>query len=402
MTRAGRSKTSTDADMRVVFLHPTDPYVDHDAITNYIRGILKHVGGRGVFCGVVHRRKDAHSGSEAFEFVPLFSRSRKLLMPITLKYQYRLLSGRRSIPISGGVVSVHEVEWAVPLLYPRKIGPVVLTIHGASKFMPMATKSMAKIIHHELADHLAIKRADRVILVSRDAYEFYQTKYPAMGRNLVYVPTFVDDEMFRPYPDRAVLRQTRGLASDDVVLMWAGRFVLEKGLDLLLKAFGVLASVHDRMKLVLVGDGPLRGFVRDMISGGLRNVQLWGPCPHHDMPLVLNCADLLVLPSRFEATPLTVLEALACGVPVVASAVGDLPRIVVDGVNGYLVHERTASALVRAIEQCIGEPNRLSSEQCVQSVQRYRASNVVPQILEVYREAWQEARQRVRPLGGEQ
>lgn len=385
--------------MRVVFVHPTDPYSDYDAITNYIRGILKHIGNAGVYCGVPRRQGNAYPGNaypdlEGFTFRPLFSRSRKLFVPTTLKYQYRLLIKRPTIPIQGGILSVHEVEWALPLLYPRKIGPVVLTIHGASKFMRLATKNRAKILYHELADKLAIKRADRVILVSRDAYDFYQTKYPRLKEKFVYVPTFVDDALFYPCPDRAILRQNLGLAPNDVVIMYVGRFVPEKGLDLLLAAFRELQRAIDKLKLILIGDGPMRSFLRDIISAGMNNIYLWGPYAHHVLPQILNCADLLVLPSLFEATPLVVLEALACGVPVVAFPVGDLPKIIVSGLNGYLVQHRTAAALADGIKRCIQLLGNPPLEACVQSVYEYRASKIVPQILEVYKEVWQEAQRR--------
>lgn len=384
------------SEMKVVFVHPTDPYSDYDAITNYIRGILKHVGNAGIYCGVPRRQGDAHPDLEAFTFRPLFSRSRKLLVPTTLKYQYRLLIRRAIIPIQRSILSVHEVEWALPLLYPRKIGPVVLTIHGASKFMRLATKNRAKILYHELADTLAVKRADCVIVVSHDAYDFYRAKYPGLKEKFVYVPTFVDDELFYPRADRVILRQNLGLAPDEVVVMYAGRFVPEKGLDLLLAAFRELERAYDKLKLVLVGDGPLRGLLQDSINAGVSNVYLWGPCAHYAMPQIVSCADLLVLPSLFEATPLVVLEALACGVPVVAFSVGDLPKIIVSGLNGYLVQHRTAAALAHGIERCVQQLGNLSREACAQSVYEYRASKIVPQILKVYKEVWQGARRKAR------
>jgi len=381
--------------MRIVFIHSTNPYVDYDSITNYIRGIMKVFGDKCSFYGRSDHRMIPISGPENFEFVPLLFRHANPFMPATLGYQYHMLANRHLINGNDSVLSVHQVEWAVPLLYPKKIGPTVLTIHGASKFLRIATKNRAKIIHHEMSDRLAIKRADRVILVSRDAYDFYCNRYPKIRRKFIFVPTFVDQGLFRPLPNRAALRQERGLKRDDIVIMYVGRFVPEKGLSLLLRCFEELASSYQKIKLILVGDGLLRKSIQDMIRNGTGNVEIWEPCGHPDMPLVFNCADLLVLPSRFEATPLAVLEALACGVPVVASKVGDLPKIIIDGVNGYLVKEQTESAFVRAIEHAIAGLEKLSSEQCINSVKPYFISNVVPQILDVYLQAWQETQKMV-------
>jgi glycosyltransferase involved in cell wall biosynthesis len=148
------------------------------------------------------------------------------------------------------------------------------------------------------------------------------------------------EEFFRPRDAaaRRHLRQAWGIAEDDVVAMTIGRFDQEKGYDLLLDALPVLRAspCWSILKLVWVGGGPLlpRALQLARLVAGDR-VLLLGE--RHDVPDLLDAADLLVHPSRCEGLPLVVLEAMAKGLPVIATSVGGIPEAL-DG-TGMLLPE---------------------------------------------------------------
>ncbi|HEU4928899.1 MAG TPA: glycosyltransferase family 4 protein, partial [Candidatus Krumholzibacteria bacterium] len=145
--------------------------------------------------------------------------------------------------------------------------------------------------------------------------------------------------------ERSVTRRALGLADDDVVLIAVGSLKPIKGVDVLLHAMAPLVRKQPRLRLVVVGDGPdrsaLESLARELSMAD--RVSFLGL--RADVDVVLRAADALVLPSRTEALPTVLLEAMASGLPVVATRVGGVPEIVEEGRSGLMVPPEDASAL---------------------------------------------------------
>jgi glycosyltransferase involved in cell wall biosynthesis len=140
------------------------------------------------------------------------------------------------------------------------------------------------------------------------------------------------------------------------VLSSIGRLSLEKGHADLIDAVAIVRSRGHRVSVILVGDGPERGRLLDRI----RERQLEGTVHlpgYLDQPQrVLEETDLAVLPSHTEGLPNAALEAMAMGVPVLATRVGGTPEVITDGITGRLVPARSPAALAEAIEDFICRP----------------------------------------------
>src|SRR5690606_13961068 len=107
-----------------------------------------------------------------------------------------------------------------------------------------------------------------------------------------------------------------------------------------------------RARLVVVGDGPLRAEVEQVLEqGGVRHLA-WLAGSREDVPDILRMLQCFVLPSQAEGTSCTLQEAMACGLPVVATAVGGTPDLVQDGVTGRLVTSDDEAALAQAMAEC--------------------------------------------------
>jgi glycosyltransferase involved in cell wall biosynthesis len=147
-------------------------------------------------------------------------------------------------------------------------------------------------------------------------------------------------------PDRETLRTELGLAGD--ALVFAGRLGPQKAVATLLVA---LEAVPD-VTLLVAGDGPERAALerRSAELGLVGRVRFLGSVPRETVLGLFRAADASVLPSAWENFPHTVVEALAVGCPVIATAVGGVPEVVVDGENGLLVPPRDPAALATAIE----------------------------------------------------
>ena len=146
--------------------------------------------------------------------------------------------------------------------------------------------------------------------------------------------------------------------SDDVVVQlgFVGRLSNEKGVEILLQAFSRLLEEF-RLELHIVGDGPLKKSIEEKIT----ELKLSSYVKMHGFVRtpgeIYKKLDMLVMPSLTEGTPLTLLEAMSFGLPVVASAVGGIPEIINDGDNGILVKPGDVEQLIKKIKQLIVDKN---------------------------------------------
>lgn len=182
--------------------------------------------------------------------------------------------------------------------------------------------------------------ARQVVVVSAQNLRLLHDHFGLPTSKGVVIHNGRPEEFFRPrdVAARRRLREAWGVTEDDVVAITIGRFDHEKGYDMLLDALPLLraAPCWPKLKLIWVGDGPLLSRARQLakLVAGDR-VLLLGE--RHDIPDLLDAADMLVHPSRCEGLPLVVLEAMAKSLPVIATPVGGIPEAL--GGTGVLLPE---------------------------------------------------------------
>jgi glycosyltransferase involved in cell wall biosynthesis len=178
------------------------------------------------------------------------------------------------------------------------------------------------------------------------------------GMKIEVVHNGVDDGLFFPSSDRRELRRDLGLSQEGFYWVSVCRLVPEKGAAELLSAFARLARSSTRAKLLLVGDGPEAASMerRFMEEGLADRVVFAGRCRPEKVARWLRAADAFVLASHNEGLPNVVLEAMACGLPVVATDVGGTGEAVFEGVSGLLVPPRDVEALAEAMTRISEDP----------------------------------------------
>ena len=195
-----------------------------------------------------------------------------------------------------------------------------------------------------------LRSADRVIAVSRKTME-YVLKLGADSSKTSVLHNGVDTDFFRPM-NRGESRDRLSLPKDKTVLITIRRLVYKNGLDTFIESASILRRDYPHLLFIIVGRGPNRELIEKRLRE-LRiedSIRLVGFVPEKLLPLYYNAADYFVIPSSSgEGLPLVLLEAMACGLPVITTSVGGTPEIVEDMKNGVLVPPRNPKALAETI-----------------------------------------------------
>ena len=229
--------------------------------------------------------------------------------------------------------------------------PLVATAHGSDINLSARERALRPQIR------AALRSARRVIAVSDPLARAVAALTGLVPPRIECIPCAgYAPEVFHPRPPagRAALRSGLGVDANTRLVLFVGHLVPVKGLDVLLHAWALLPSMRPDAapaRLVLVGEGAERDALMRLAEreGVAGHVTFLGPRPQAVVADWLAAADLLCLPSHAEGSPNVVVEALASGVPVVASRVGGIPDLVDDGVNGLLVPAGDAAALASAL-----------------------------------------------------
>jgi glycosyltransferase involved in cell wall biosynthesis len=177
--------------------------------------------------------------------------------------------------------------------------------------------------------------------------------------NPILIPNGVSIDAFSP--DREVRQRVRReleVEPQTLVFVHVGRFAAVKNHEMLVAAFAQLVGQQPLpTELWLVGDGELREAVQHQVRAlGIESrVRFLGV--RSDIPDLLRAADVFVFPSRWEGNPLSVMEAMATGLPVIATAVGGVPELVEEGASGILVPNEDLHGLVAAMQRMAQDPN---------------------------------------------
>jgi glycosyltransferase involved in cell wall biosynthesis len=191
----------------------------------------------------------------------------------------------------------------------------------------------------------------------------------------------------RPPETRAQVRTELGIPADRPLLLFVGGLHHRKGADVLFRAVASLPP--SGFRLLVCGEGESEDDLRALAAelGVSDRVRFLGYC--RDVPGLMAAADLFVLPSRWEGCPMVILEAMAAGLPIVATAVGGVPELIRDGQEGLLVPPDDAVTLAGAIHELLNDParaRRLGRQARTRVEQAFSIDGAAQQMTAVYDE----------------
>jgi glycosyltransferase involved in cell wall biosynthesis len=228
--------------------------------------------------------------------------------------------------------------------------------------------------------------AAALITVSQANARYIAATFGVPPDHMRIIPCGVDTESFAP----------AGLpASEDrPLILCVARLRPVKNQELLLRACARLHASGVRFRCVLVGDGPTRQSLFDTIAAlGLESsVELAGAADQSEVLQWLQQAAVAVLPSHSEGMPVSLMEAAACGVPAVATAVGGVPELIEAGVTGFVVPPGDDAALAKALARILGDRDlatRMGNAARRRAVERFSIGMQVDRLIEVWTHAVQ-------------
>jgi glycosyltransferase involved in cell wall biosynthesis len=216
--------------------------------------------------------------------------------------------------------------------------PYVLQAHGALPHI--GRMGRAKLFYDKLFGWSTIKNASKVIALSNVEAE----QYKRMGvpeEKIAIIPNGIDLSEYAELPPKGSFKKKFNIPEDRKIILYLGRIHKIKGVDFLIKAYAYLRNKMDFKDAVLVIAGPDDGYLSEIkhlaqASGVSNSILFVGPLYGEDKLAAYVDSEVYVLPSRYETFPMTLLEAYACGKPVIASNVGGLKELIVDGETGFL------------------------------------------------------------------
>ncbi|MFB3852401.1 MAG: N-acetyl-alpha-D-glucosaminyl L-malate synthase BshA [Vicinamibacterales bacterium] len=263
----------------------------------------------------------------------------------------------------------------------HRVPKTVTTLHGTDVTILGSDPSYRETVA------FCIDQSDRVTAVSASLRDSTRREMP-VRREIVVIPNFLDCRFHGRKANPDLRRRLCPPDRYDFLLIHVSNFRPVKQVPSVVRIFDRVRR-HLRSRLLLVGEGPefanVERIVRELGLG--EDVQMLGE--ESDVSGLLSVADLFLLPSLQESFGLAALEAMSCGVPVVASNVGGLPEVVSEGVTGFLhpperLDEMAASAI--SVLSDSGLAQRMSESCRRLAIERFNANLIVPRYEDVYRQ----------------
>lgn len=334
--------------------------------------------------------REANYAGRTLQFMPILTlqdNNHRKRIPVTVRYTAALLR----TCLESDFMHFHRLE---PTIASKQWqGEKTLFVHNDLK--QQAAKQKIPALNHALERYL-IQQFDQVLSCHTGSLELYQDRYPNLSDRITYINNSYDDGVFQPAPDRSahrrVLAQTMNLPEETQFILFAGRLQPQKDPVLLIQAIAALS--HPNAHLLLAGDGELAPEVRAEIARLGVPATMLGAQTQTEMLRLYQAASVFVLSSRFEGLPVSVLEALGCGTPIVTTDCGDTPRLL-NSKSGVVCQDRAAITIAKALDQVLFNPDHFPVEACVSAAQPYAAQAIVSRVYEDMLWRWK-ARSRER------
>jgi len=247
---------------------------------------------------------------------------------------------------------VHTRNWAgMDGIIAAKIAGVPIIVHGEHGFeiTDLTGQNKKRKFIRKLVLSTMI---DKIVTVSKNLKNRLINEIKIKPEKIIHIPNGVDTNKFNIYK-KEFTRKKFGFKKKDFIIGIVARLDPIKNHKTLISVFKEIVAIHPNTNLVIVGDGSLRNKLENQTYQlGIKNKVIFMG-ERDDVPEILKTFDIFVLPSLNEGMSNTILEAMATGIPVIASNVGGNPELVIDGRTGFLFPTNDVESLVQKIKTYI-------------------------------------------------
>lgn len=368
--------------MKICFITPYSPK-EVSGVGKFVLELSKTLNKKGIETVIITKRVNNEKESKLDMMEIDYPKIRFLGGAIlTLKTIDALLNMRKEIDI----VCLQRpfiVTQSLLAMYCKRLGiPVVSVTHGG--FPAYKTDIRASITR--FIENTTFSRSEAVVFVDPKGKNLRTYKEGIIIENGVDTKHFQFDEKIRE-----ITRTNLGIHKEDFLIVFVGRITADKGIYELLSAMHALnTKKEDRIKALFIGsiyreeEAKLRGSIKKL--GISENIIFAGV--KDDVKPFYCAGDLFVLPSHDEGLPLTLLEAMACGLPVVASEVGGIPFVIENFKDGILVKPRDKGDLSKKIRWCVENPEKskkIGENASKKARERYSLQRMTDEYLEIFK-----------------
>lgn len=301
-------------------------------------------------------------------------------MPRLIK-EYDLDLVHSAAPLADQLLRIRGINVPHVLTYHTTLlGQRQGTASSGARFKDLHSSEKLTLLFYPLLrlfESLSLRRTQNVIAVSKAVREQLVNSYQYKGQVTV-IPNGIDTEMFQPN------RKDDGGKR----VLFSGRLIAWKGPQFAVKAMPQVLKQHQDVVFVFAGAGDQKPYLRMLGETGIpKHNYEFGYVNYEEMPQFYSSGDILILPSLLEGFPIAILEAMACGLPVVASNVGDVGKLVQDGITGFLIDKGDYKTLADRINMLLADGvlrERISQAARRLVVDNYSATIMGQRTLEVY------------------
>jgi glycosyltransferase involved in cell wall biosynthesis len=310
---------------------------------NLINSVIDH-NVEVTMAGISKNKDQIHP---KFNFIPIVKDLKvsnyKFLFSLILKVPFLRIS-------QSSIIHTQRPDMMLPFVLFKRENIKVCTLHGLPANGILLKKGKLIGTVYLLIEKYCLKHTHALIAVSEGTRSEYLKVYPWLKEKICFIPVGFDDNKFRLI-DKKKMRKRYKFNNKEKIILYAGRFEKEKGLDFLLESFELVGREKENLQL---------------LSSKLDiDVTFIDPVIQDSLAEIISCSDLFVLSSRYESGPLAVIEALACGVPIVTTDVGRVREFIVTEECGKIVRRdkrEFADAIIHFLNCSTEESKNLRRE----------------------------------------
>ncbi len=312
---------------------------------------------------------------------------------------FNINAKRRLFSILNDVDILHQTYDynAFPISKEKMRKPLVVTAHHPFRREHEIIKANLNILDYfqylakrrlpylDLMQKKLCERADKIIAVSSYTAENILEENKNLADKIEIIPNGVDINRFNPDIPRDIVRKNMKISCDERVILFIGRLDFNKGIKYLIEAFSKLKI--PKVKLIIVGRGPLKDQIKQLIEklNLSKKVQLLENVTDETLPQIYRASDIFVLPSLMEGFGISILEAMASGIPCIGTTAGGAVDIISSN-NGILIPPADINSLRDAMKILLTDDlmYRRFSIQCRKKAEGFSWDHVVERTINVY------------------